>query len=126
MLVSWDNASIHQFPGGVARLGLQPDQYLELPPQSPDFHQLIEHCFGNLKNDLVVALYKQFWEAPRKETQDWVIAWCHALKPSKLQKGLAKLPVLYRIVSAPKGYPVWDGHKFTEGTGGDWAPKGWR
>ena len=107
MLVSWDNASIHGFKGykgGYQALGIDETQHVVLPPKSPDLHQVVEHCFGRLKAELVAAMYKAGWDNITKQwALQWVIDWCKMIKPETLQEDLQHLPKLYHVVSMPEG-----------------------
>jgi hypothetical protein len=123
MLVSWDNASIHGFKGykgGYAELGIHDTQHIVLPPKSPDLHQVVEHCFGRLKAELVAAMYKVGWSHITKEwVLQWVIDWCRAIQPETLQKDLQHLPKLYRVVSTTAGeHFTYEGQQLVGSGGG--------
>jgi hypothetical protein len=127
MLVSWDNASIHGFKcykGGYAELGIDETQHIVLPPKSPDLHQVVEHCFGRLKAELVAAMYKVGWARITKGwVIQWVIDWCKAIDSTALQKDLHHLPKLYRVVSTTAGeHFTYDGEHLV-GSGGDYTKR---
>lgn len=132
VLVSWDNASFHNFNsyGGVTRLGLADAQHLVLPAQSPDLHQIIEHCFARLKQQLVALLYKLGWDNVTPQVvADVVLQLCRGdtvASAAIIKAELHRLPKLYRVLSTPKGQQVFDGSRHVQGCGGDWPPKGYR
>lgn len=129
VLVSWDNASFHNF-GGVTGLGLSEAQHLVLPAHSPDLHQIIEHCFARLKQQLVVLLYKLGWDnVTPQAVADAVLQLCRGDKVASadiIRAELPRLPKLYRVLSTPKGQTFFDGMHHVQGSGGDWPPKGYR
>ena len=128
LLVSWDNASIHKFDGcrgDYQELGIDPCQHIVLPARSPDLHQLIEHCFGRLKAELVAAMYKVGWSRVTEAwVLQWVIDWCNAIKPETLQQDLYTLPKLYHAVSMPKGQIATVEVEKVVGTAGWYAKRG--
>lgn len=106
-------------------LGVVPLQHIVLPARSPDLHLLVEHCFGRLKPDLVVAMYNVGWENVRQEwAVRWVLDWCIAIDPKTIRADMKHLPKLYTAVSKPRG-EVWnvDG-TVVVGTAGGYAKKG--
>lgn len=130
VVASWDNASMHTFR--VSKVGLTPTQHLALPPHSPDLHQIIEHCFARLKQELVAKLYKLGWDnvTPEVVARE-VLALCEdqhgtVASAAVIRADLAHLPRLYRVLSTPKGQYVFDGNRWVQGSGGDWPPKGYR
>jgi hypothetical protein len=127
LLVSWDNASIHGFKGykgGYAELGIDETQHIVLPPKSPDLHQVVEHCFGRLKAELVAAMYKVGWAHITKEwVLRWVIDWCRAIEPATLQKDLQHLPKLYRVVSTTTGEHFTYNGEHLVGSGGGYTKR---
>lgn len=130
VVASWDNASMHTFK--VSQVGLTQAQHLVLPPHSPDLHQIIEHCFARLKQELVVKLYHLGWDnvTPEVVARE-VLELCEAehgtvASAAVIKADLAHLPRLYRVLSTPKGQYVFDGSRWVQGSGGDWPPKGYR
>jgi hypothetical protein len=132
VFVSWDNARIHDFKQRVVELGLDSTKLIALPPHSPDLHQLIEHVFGRLKRELVVALYKMGWQ---NVTPEKVIAAVLSLldntrdrvcTPDLLQEDLKNLVNCYKVVQASCETGVWINDQFWHGTAGGWPPKGFR
>jgi hypothetical protein len=118
MLVSWDNASIHGFKN-YQDLGIDERQHIKLPPKSPDLHQVVEHCFGRLKAELVAAMYKVGWARVTNQwVLQWVIDWCQAIEPAQLQKDLQSLPKLYQVVSTPEGQHITVDGQLLVGSGG--------
>lgn len=128
VFVSWDNATIHQFTQPLDDLGLHPTQYLELPPLSPDLHQLVEHSLGRVKQQLVVTLSKAGWDnvdadAVRVALNGIIPAVC---APTIMQADMHNVISCYHVVSTPVGQGSWDGQKWVQGTGGGYGPKGVR
>lgn len=125
LLVSWDNAGIHGFSeaaGDYAEFGIDKRQHIVLPPRSPDLHQVIEHQFGQLKAELVAAMYAQGWDhVDATWAVGWVLQWCKDIKPRSVQSQLQKLPKLYHAVSTPKGQQVTVDGEVLHGTGGYYA-----
>lgn len=132
VLVSWDNATIHNFKARLAELGLHPTQLIDLPPHSPDLHQLIEHVFARLKQQLVVAMYRLGWEKVTPQIAiDMVLSLLNntfdtVCTPSVLQRDLHNVINCYKIVAAPTNSQVWVNDHWVSGTDGGWPPKGFR
>jgi hypothetical protein len=87
--------------------------------------QPVEHCFSNLKLDLVDGIYKiGFVNAKPEQVVRWVLQWCHAITPESIQADLQKLPKLFRAISLPKGQSVVVDGEEIKGTGGGYAKAG--
>ena len=132
VFASWDNAPIHNFKKRLAELGLHATKLIDLPPHSPDLHQLIEHVFARLKHQLVIALYRLSWE---NVTPEKVVAITLSLlnntceqvcTPALLQRDLLNLVNCYKIVAAPTTRYVQVNNHLVQGTEGGWPPKGFR
>jgi hypothetical protein len=129
-LFSWDNAAV-QRPASLDRMGITEAERVPLPDYSPDMHKVIEHMFGLLKPLVkkqvimpskakvdaleAMALVKECWEYLGHRTR------------KSIKKDVEGLKLTWLIISTPEGEPTRAvrGKTFT-GTGGGWAPKGFR
>lgn len=129
-LFSWDNAAV-QRPASLDRMGITEAERVPLPDYSPDMHKVIEHMFGLLKPMVkkqvvmpgkakvdaleAMALVKECWEELGKRTR------------KSIKKDAKGLKLTWLIISTPDGEPTEAvGGKTLTGTGGGWAPKGFR
>jgi hypothetical protein len=111
---SWDNDKVHQ----AAKLG---DLHLErvpLSPFSPDMHCVVEHAIGRtwrrfkrraqLEMGVKASMdeYKDLLEECFNSECDTATIWADC----------ARLPTLYKVISAPEGQEV-EGY---QGSGGGW------
>lgn len=128
VFVSWDNASIH--PGTaqeLQQLGLTPQQLIGPPANSPDFHEMIEHRFGDVKEELVKVIYKAGFEnvTPRLVV-DAVVGLCEEISAAKVAADIPKQILAYQVVAAPETATITSGGKTYKGTNGAYGPKGVR
>lgn len=116
---SWDNDSIHK----NADQASLPKQRHKLPPYSPDFHAVVEHCIGrtwrvfkeNLRHkpanpdmdDIKACLESAFEEAAAANT---------------IFRDVGRLPLLYKMVCSRADVEEYGCH----GSWGDWPhPRLW-
>jgi hypothetical protein len=128
MLVSWDNASIHpNTQQELTRLGLTQQQLIGPPANSPDFHELIEHRFGEVKEGLVTVIYKfGFDKVNSRVVADAVKDLCCLITPAKVAADIPQQIFAYRVVAAPEDVTLSHGHKSYKGTFGGYGPRGVR
>lgn len=126
---SWDNASIHpKSQQQLAALGIRPDQLRGPPPYSPDFHEMIEHRFGEVKEGLVVQLYKAGFDnvdavMAAEAIRDLCIK---GITAAKVAADISQQIFSYQVVSAPVTTTITKGNKSYQGTNGGYGPKGAR
>lgn len=128
---SWDNATIHKFKDRLQQLGLDTAKYIQLPPHSPDLHMLIEHTFGRLKHQLVIALYQMHWNVDPQRAINCILSLLDnthdaVCSPITLQKDIANLKNCYKVVAARTDTHVFVNQHWVQGTHGNWPPKGCR
>lgn len=130
-MLSFDNASIHK---AIVDRGLLPPgvEHVPLPSRSPDLHKVIEHTFGRLKPRVHEAVFDACRAAGKAELSHLEVRTLveRTLKEvaaaEKIAGDCESLTTTLRIVGTDRDVAfVHDGREFV-GTGGDWAPRGWR
>jgi hypothetical protein len=124
---SWDNASIHpRTQQQLAALCIRPDQLRGPPPHSPDFHELVEHRFGEVKEGLVVLLYKAgFDKVDARMVADAIKGLCTTkITAAKVAADIPQQILAYQVVSAPVTTTITKGNKSYKGTNCGYGPKG--
>ena len=130
-LLSFDNASIHKAVAEGGRLPAAVER-LKLPARSPDLHKVIEHTFGRLKPAVHEAVFDACREA---STADLPPTRVRALLERTLNSVAGaeqiaadcnSLKTTLRIVGTDRNVAFQHAGRELVGTGGDWAPRGWR
>lgn len=128
LLVSWDNASFHpNTPQELAQLGLTQEQLIGPPANSPDFHEMIEHRFGEVKEEVVCVLYRAGFDNidPHKvacAAKDL----CWRITPAKVAADIPQQIFAYKVVAADESVTLSSGNKSYQGTNGGYGPRGVR
>lgn len=125
-MISMDNPHFHRVSPGLIDLG---DQLLVLPKYSPDLHQLVEHPFAGIKQELVNKIYRLGWDVVNGGMQflrDEVVALCQMITPEQIESGLKGLKECYQVVAAPLTGCVYINNTWVQGVEGGRPPKRFR
>lgn len=122
VFVSMDNPSIHPSAAAAVCVGIPAESYVQLPPRSPDLHQIVEHANNRFKQGLARACTLNRFE----DLDIWAIfgmlpGIAQTITAESIQADLANLIDCYRIVSTDEGKPV-EGLDGVVGTGGGYTP----
>lgn len=130
--VSMDNPNFHHVHPKLCCL-VEETGYrhlLLLPKYSPDLHQIVEHPFGGIKQDLVNDIYRLTWDMVEAGGMQWlrdkVVALCERITPEQVEAGLQRLTECYKVVAAPRTGGVLINDRRVEGVEGGRPPKAFR
>lgn len=102
--------------------------FINVPPHSPDLHQVIEHRFAELKQYLVNRVYQYgFNRCTVQVLRQFVLEFCRdKITPAKIKDDIENLLHCYEIVAAPTSQWVQVGQQHYAGVAGGWPPKRFR
>lgn len=125
-MISMDNPNFHN----VSKLiEFGADELLPLPKYSPDLHQLIEHPFGGIKQQLANRLYRlgaSLVDTDMQVLMDMVVELCHQITPDKVTSQVQNLKDCYKVVAAPRTEGVTINDTYYAGVEGGRPPKRFR
>jgi hypothetical protein len=122
-LFSFDNNKIQKY-APLDKMGITPEEKLELPPYSPDMHKVIEHVFAILKGQVQAEMLRNNPASLKSAAAHKIVEvyFKGGISKHSIQADVKSLPVTWHIISTAEGVTAEgpDG-KMYRGTGGDWA-----
>lgn len=117
---SYDNNKI-QKGARLDVMGIAADEKVPLATYMPDGHQVIEHCFAQLKAALWESIYTHGDIEDAADAQKRVRTLFLQISKESIAKNVDKMPLVYELMSTKKEHCFLgpDGREYV-GTGGDW------
>lgn len=127
-MYSWDHTNLHENIN-YGKVGFAAQQRVALGVRAPDMHRVIEHVFGYCKPKLHAELYRLDYQADGKKCQELTKeVFYNNVTANKVQADVAKLPLVYKIISTPEGqsFVYQPNGKMYQGSGGNWVKRAYR
>lgn len=125
-MISMDNPHFHNVSPELVDLS---GQVLELPEYSPDLHQIIEHPFGSIKQDVINEIYRVGFavlDGGMQFLRNEVVRLCQRITPEQVAGGIQGLIDCYKVVAAPRTGGVMINRTWVPGVEGGRPPKRFR
>jgi len=126
-LYSWDHPNLHENVN-FDRVGFRKDQRVELGVKAPDMHKAIEHIFNQIKPRLHSELHRSNYKVTGRMAQNMARdIFYRNITAASVKADVESLVDTYKFISKPPTERFQDRHGVWHvGTGGGWAPKGFR